>query len=103
MYCIVYRFQLSDPSDVTEARFVKTWSGITDYLKRECGALGSRLHQGEDGVFFAYAQWPSQDVFERSAAHEPMLEFVEMRLDWAELCEPSEVVFAGELLSDLSA
>lgn len=102
MYCIIYRFKLSNPSPETEARFVKVWSGITDYLKRECGALGSRLHQGEDGTFFAYAQWPSLDVFEASAEHEPKLDFVEMRLDWADLCEPSEVIFAGELLADLS-
>ncbi|GLQ19795.1 hypothetical protein ACFFUB_15305 [Algimonas porphyrae] len=102
MYCIVYRFKLSQPSEDTAARFVETWSGITDYLKRECDAMGSRLHQGEEGVFFAYAQWPSLDVFEASAAHEPKLEFVELRLDWAELCEPSEVVFAGEMLADLS-
>ncbi len=102
MYCIVYRFKLIEPTQATEARFVETWSGITDYLKRECNAHGSRLHQGEDGVFFAYAQWPSLDVFEASAAHEPKLEFVEMRLDWADLCEPTEVIFAGDLLADLS-
>ncbi len=102
MYCIVYRFKLIEPSKTAEARFVETWSGITDYLKRECDALGSRLHLGEDGMFFAYAQWPSLAVFEASAAHEPKLEFVEMRLDWADLCEPTEVVFAGELLADLS-
>lgn len=102
MYCIVYRFKLIEPTKATEARFVETWSGITDYLKRECDALGSRLHLGADGVFFAYAQWPSLDVFEASAAHEPKLEFVEMRLDWADLCEPTEVIFAGELMADLS-
>ncbi|MGB3457054.1 MAG: hypothetical protein WBG08_08965 [Litorimonas sp.] len=102
MYCIVYRFRLSDPTPATETRFIKTWGAITDYLKRECDALGSRLHQDADGVFFAYAQWPSQTVFEASAAHEPALEFVELRLDWADLCEPTEVVFAGEMLSDLS-
>jgi hypothetical protein len=102
MYCIVYRFKLIEPTQATEARFVETWSGITDYLKRECNAHGSRLHQGEDGVFFAYAQWPSLEVFEASAAHEPKLEFVEMRLDWADLCEPTEVIFAGDLLADLS-
>jgi hypothetical protein len=31
------------------------------------------------------------------------LDFVEMRIDWAELCEPSEVIFAGGLLADLSS
>lgn len=102
MYCIIYRFQLCHPSPETSARFVKTWSGITDYLKRECGAHGSRLHQADDGAFFAYAQWPSLAVFEASSEHEPKLDFVEMRLDWADLCEPSEVVFAGELLADLA-
>ena len=102
MYCIVYRFTLCQPSDESRARFVKTWSGITDYLKAECGALGSRLHLGEDGSFFAYAQWPSLAVFEASSEHEPKLDFVEMRLDWAELCEPSEVIFAGEMVADIS-
>ena len=100
MYCIVYRFQLSEPKPTNEERFVRVWSEITDYLVRECGALGSRLHQAADGAFFAYAQWPSLDVFERSSEHEPKLEFVELRLDWADLCEPSEVVFAGEMRAD---
>jgi len=103
MYCIVYRFTLSQPSPETSAQFIKTWSGITDYFKRECGALGSRLHQNDDGSFFAYAQWPSKAVSEASSEHEPKLDFVEMRIDWAELCEPSEVIFAGELLADLSS
>ena len=101
MYCVVYRFTLTEPNAETRARFIETWSGITDYFKRECGALGSRLHLVEDGSFFAYAQWPSFAVFEASSDHEPKLEFVELRLDWADLCEPSEVIFAGEMQADL--
>lgn len=102
MFCIIYRFTLLQPSQETNARFVKTWSGITDYMKRECGALGSRLHQDETGAFMAYAQWPSRAVFEAASDHDPQLEFVEMRIDWAELCEPSEILFAGEMIADLS-
>lgn len=101
MYCIVYRFTLSDPKLGNQQRFVQVWSDITDYLKRECGALGSRLHAAGDGSFFAYAQWPSVEVFEASSDHDPKLEFVELRLDWADLCEPSEIVFAGEVTADL--
>ena len=99
-YCIVYRFTLMDPTAESKTRFIQIWSGITDYLKAECGASGSRLHRLEKGAFFAYAEWPSKAVFEASAAHEPKLDFVEMRLDWAELCQPSEIIFAGELVAD---
>ena len=101
MYCVVYRFTLLEPAPANEARFIEVWSGITDYLKRECGAKGSSLHRGEDGAFFAYARWPSLDVFEASSEHVPALEFVELRLDWADLVAPSEVVFAGEMKADL--
>ena len=36
------------------------------------GALGSRLHQSEDGYWVAYAQWPSRAVWQRSRDQEPI-------------------------------
>jgi hypothetical protein len=103
MYCIVYRFQLMAPSPDTRAQFVETWSSVTEYFKRECGALGSRLHVADDGAYFAYAQWPSRDVFAATDLHEPGADFLKLRLTWAELCEPTEVIFAGEMVADLFA
>ena len=31
-------------------------------LKSERGALGSRLHRGSDGIWYAYAQWSSAEA-----------------------------------------
>lgn len=101
MYCVVYRFTLTQPKLGNQQRFIQVWSKITEYLKQECGALGSRLHQLDDGRFFAYAQWPSKAIYDAASDHDPTQEFVKLRLDWAELCEPSEVIFAGEMCSDL--
>lgn len=101
MYCIIYRFTLCQPSPETAARFVEVWSGVTDYFKRECGALGSRLHRADDGVIFAYAQWPSEDIYNATDDHEPKQDFVKLRVEWAGLCEPTEVIFAGEVVADM--
>ena len=30
------------------------------------GGLGSRLHQTEDAMWLAYAQWPSKELWEHS-------------------------------------
>jgi len=101
LYCIVYRFKVCNPTPENCARFIALWSGVTDYFKRECGALGSRLHTEDDGVFFAYAQWPSKEVYDATDAHEPKREFLALRVEWAELCEPTEVISAGEMVADL--
>jgi len=44
-----------------EEAFIGAWSRIT-MRYREKGALGSRLHRGSDGLFYAYAQWPSDEA-----------------------------------------
>ena len=101
MYGICYRFPLLSPTAETDAQFVEIWSGLTEYFKTHCGALGSRLHLGEDGAFYAYAQWPSEAVFKAVSHHEPEQAFMKLRLAWAELCGPSEVLFEGPVLRDL--
>lgn len=42
-----------------EDQFVESWSAITAYYRKQDGSLGSRLHRGTDGVWYAYAQWQS--------------------------------------------
>lgn len=44
-----------------EQQFIEAWSKITLFL-REQGSLGSRLHQGDDGLWYAYAQWPNEQM-----------------------------------------
>lgn len=48
-----------------EKRFQDAWSIVTQALI-ERGSLGSRLHIGNDGLWYSYAQWPSAEA--RSAA-----------------------------------
>ena len=41
-----------------EDAFVAAWSTITALLRGRRGSLGSRLHRGNDGLWYGYAQWP---------------------------------------------
>lgn len=49
-----------------EEQFIKAWAYITVALRDHCGSLGSRLHKGNDGFYYGYAQWPSVEA--RAAA-----------------------------------
>ena len=42
-----------------EEQFIDRWSEITLYYREDHGSLGSRLHRGNDGLFYGYAIWPS--------------------------------------------
>ncbi|WP_242110368.1 putative quinol monooxygenase [Luteimonas aquatica] len=42
-----------------EAQFVQAWTRRTDALRARGGSLGSRLHRGDDGLWYGYAVWPS--------------------------------------------
>lgn len=51
-----------------EASFVESWSRVTELLRRHAGSLGSRLHRGNDGIWYGYAQWPSEEARQRAFA-----------------------------------
>ncbi|MEN1961441.1 antibiotic biosynthesis monooxygenase [Luteimonas sp. MJ246] len=55
-FVVLYRWRLHPGS---ENSFVQAWSRVSDLLRSERGSLGSRLHQGSDGLWYGYAQWPS--------------------------------------------
>jgi len=103
MYCVSYRFALKSNNSETRRQFIEVWSGITEFFRETCGALGSRLHYSEDGFFYAYAQWPSKDVMEESREVEPTDDFVKLRVKWAELSGPSQVLWEGEVVADMLA
>lgn len=52
-----------------EAQFINSWSSVTQALLTH-GSFGSRLHKGHDGIWYAYAQWPSSAA--RDAAFNEM-------------------------------
>ena len=101
MFAISYKFVLSTPTPDNEKKFVECWKGVTQFFQSNAGASGARLHKGEDGAFYAYAEWPDKATFEASQQVLPTEDFVKTRLVWAEICEPSEIIWAGEVTADL--
>ncbi|MEO6590504.1 MAG: antibiotic biosynthesis monooxygenase [Pyrinomonadaceae bacterium] len=56
MLCIIYRWRIKPEM---EDQFVENWAAVTKFYIENLGGSGSRLHRGEDGLFYAYAQWKS--------------------------------------------
>jgi hypothetical protein len=63
-FVVLYRWKLKPG---LEQQFIECWSKVTtDLLLR--GSLGSRLHKGADGFWYAYAQWPNAQSRETASA-----------------------------------
>ena len=58
MFVVLYRWRINPE---LEKRFIEAWSEVTDYFVENFDSLGSRLHKGDDGVWYAYAQWKSAE------------------------------------------
>ena len=56
-FLVLYRWRLRPG---TEHSFVEAWTTATKRLLG-LGSKGSRLHRGADGIWYSYAQWPSQE------------------------------------------
>ena len=54
MFVVLYRWRIKPG---TEDRFATAWTEATRSLLAR-GSLGSRLHAGNDGYWYGYAQWP---------------------------------------------
>lgn len=63
MVIYLYRWKLKPEK---EAQFEKAWTFVTEQLREKSGSLGSRLHRGDDGLWYGYAQWPSIEKREQS-------------------------------------
>lgn len=66
MFVVLYRWRIN-PN--LEDQFVEGWSEITDYYINNFDSLGSRLHKGNDGIWYAYAQWKSAEQRESAFAN----------------------------------
>jgi len=62
---VLYRWRLHPGS---EASFIAAWSRITESLRTHAGSQGSRLHRGNDGLWYGYAQWPDDATRQRAFA-----------------------------------
>jgi heme-degrading monooxygenase HmoA len=57
MFVVLYRWRVKPH---LEKQFIEAWSEITAYYRENFDSSGSRLHRGDDGIFYGYAQWKSQ-------------------------------------------
>ena len=70
-FTVIYRWELKAGK---EESFRQAWEMITLDLKEKRGGLGSRLHQADDGTWYAYAQWPSRETWTKSRELGPINE-----------------------------
>ena len=85
MFIVLYRWRINPEK---ESQFIDGWSEVTKYFRENWDSLGSRLHRGSDGLFYAYAQWKSEadreNAFEQAIELEgstKMKEAIEERLE----------------------
>ncbi|HUF02860.1 MAG TPA: antibiotic biosynthesis monooxygenase [Aridibacter sp.] len=62
-FTVLYRWKLREGF---EDEFVKAWMEVTEYHLRNSGSFGSRLHKGDDEIWYAYAQWPSAEARQKA-------------------------------------
>lgn len=60
MFAVIYRFKVKQNR---EEEFRKNWETLTHEFRDSHGGLGSCLHRGDDGLFYAYARWPSRKLW----------------------------------------
>lgn len=70
MFTILYRWRIKPEK---ERQFIESWSEVTAYYRENFDSLGSRLHRGEDGIFYSYAQWHSPEQRDKAFAEVPKL------------------------------
>lgn len=57
MFAAIYRFKLKPEQ---ETAYQEYWHIIAKYFIEKCGAIGSCLHKGADGLWVAYSRWPDK-------------------------------------------
>lgn len=68
-FAVLYRWRLTPGR---EEEFQVAWERLTRGIREQRGGLGSRLHRGTDGIWWAYAQWPSEDRWRAAQALGPV-------------------------------
>jgi quinol monooxygenase YgiN len=61
VFCVIYQFKVKP--GMTQ-QFREAWHALTELIFASCNALGSRLHESDDGTWIAYAQWPDRETWE---------------------------------------
>ena len=94
MVIFLYRWRIKKGF---EQQFIDAWAEVTEFILRNYDSLGSRLHRGEDGIFYGYAQWKSSE--QREKAFSQMVE-TEANIRMKEAIEESFPAVTLNPLSD---
>jgi len=86
--------------DGFEAETIRAARNMSALLKLHCGSEGSILYRGLDGGLFAYAKWPSLEIWkqrERDIAvlNEARADMDRFVLETLPLFSSSEVIFSN--------
>ena len=65
MFIVLYRRRIKPQM---ERHFIESWSAVTTFFCKNHHSLGSRLHLGNDGLCYGYAQWNSAEHRENAFA-----------------------------------
>lgn len=100
-FIVLYRWRLKPGS---EDEFVAAWTRVSELLRAR-GSLGSRLHRGSDGLWYSYAQWPSQEARAAAFAGGPVdaTALAQMRAAVEESFEEVVLEAVSDLLKPLQA
>lgn len=49
-----------------EEEYQQLWHHVASYFKKHCGAIGSTLHQTDEGMWVAYSRWPDEKTRHQS-------------------------------------
>jgi Antibiotic biosynthesis monooxygenase len=62
-FAVIYRCRVREGQ---EAEFCLHWKTVASYFIAERGAIESRLHCTEEGLWVAYSRWPSREARDSS-------------------------------------
>ena len=84
-------------------QFEEGWRAGTAAITKEFAGWGSRLHRGDDGIVFAYAQWPDRATWETAMQSRMHHSNDAARARYRSAFEPGsfETLFAGDVAADL--
>lgn len=81
-------------------KFIETWSELTRLIYRFEGSYGSRLHQVNDELYIAYAQWPDRATWAASGDRLPETS-VGLRTRLRECCREIKTEYELKEIKDL--
>ena len=99
MFAVIYQFKVKKG---LSSEFIEGWNGLTKLIYQFEGSLGSRLHQEDEDMYIAYAQWPDEQAWKTSGNNLPP-ESEKFRTLMRISCHEINTIHKLNMVSDLLA